>query len=159
MRNDLIGSASSEQGIRNQESLFLRVDFRDLPDHLRRLKRILCGRTDALLTRMNGHRTAIRNGSDRLVADHVGQYGRQPRVCVLSSSPYNTTQRRIVEGQWIARFRKLGSMTVLNRNNGADVLHLYLTLRCQPGTLREPSLGRPTLKRRTHTPNTIILPN
>ena len=78
-----------------------------------------------LRTRMNGHRTAIRNGSDTPVADHFGQYGYQPRVCALSSAPYNTTQRRIVEGQWIARFRKLGSMTVLNRDNGADILYLY----------------------------------
>ena len=77
-----------------------------------------------LRTRMNGHLTAIRNGSDTPVADYFGPYGHLPRVCVLSLAPHNTTQRRTVEGQWIARFRKLGSMTVLNRDNGADTLHL-----------------------------------
>ena len=78
-----------------------------------------------LRTRMTQHRSSIRHKEDTPVAEHFGlQPGHQPRVMVLESTPREMAQRRIVEAKWIARFRRSSSVSLLNRDDGIDIIQV-----------------------------------
>ena len=77
-----------------------------------------------LRARMTQHRSTIRNGEDTPVAQHFALPGHTPNVCVVDSTPCNTTLRRIAEGRWISNFKKVTSVKVMNRDDGAEFLPL-----------------------------------
>ena len=70
-----------------------------------------------LWERMNGHRSAIKNGEDTPVANHFKEKP-SVRVSVLTSTPAEVIQRRLMERAWIGE----GSpWTLINRDAGIDV--------------------------------------
>ena len=70
---------------------------------------------------MNGHRSAIKNGEDTPVADHFKQE-HSVRDSVLTSTPEEVVQRRLMERAWIRRLSSEGSpWTLINRDPGIDV--------------------------------------
>ena len=74
-----------------------------------------------LRERMNGHRSAIKNGEDTPVADHFKEE-HSARVSVLTSTPEEVVQRRLMERAWKRRLSSEGSpWTLINRNAGIDV--------------------------------------
>ena len=77
-----------------------------------------------LRTRMTQHRAAIKNAEDTPVGVHFNQQGHEPRVRVLDSAPTNVIQRRILEAKWIRHFKQHSMVTLLNRDDGADILAL-----------------------------------
>ena len=77
-----------------------------------------------LRTRMMQHRAAIKNAEDTPVGVHFNQQGHEPRVRVLDSAPTNVIQRRILEAKWIRHFKQQPMVTLLNRDDGADILAL-----------------------------------
>ena len=69
---------------------------------------------------MNGHRSAIKNGEDTPVAEHKEKHS--ARVSVLTSTPEEVIERRLVERVWIRRLSGEGSpWTLINRDAGIDV--------------------------------------
>ena len=77
-----------------------------------------------LRTRMTQHRGSIRHGEDTPVADHFRTPGHLLRVLILQSTPREVIQRRIAEAEWIAHFRAEPSATVLNRDDGIDIVQV-----------------------------------
>ena len=74
-----------------------------------------------LRERMNGHRSAIKNSEDTPVADHFKEE-HSVRVSVLTSTPEEVVQRRLMERVWIRRLSGEGSpWTLINRDAGVDV--------------------------------------
>ena len=73
---------------------------------------------------MNHHRFDIKDHADTPVAQHFSQPGHLPALAVAEATPTDTLQRRIVESQWITRFRDSPHHRALNRDNGVDILHL-----------------------------------
>ena len=73
-----------------------------------------------LRERMNGHRSAIKNGEDTPVADHFKEE-HSVRVSVLTSTPEEVIQRHLMERAWIRRLSGKGSpWTLINRDAGID---------------------------------------
>ena len=64
------------------------------------------------------------NAQDTPVGVHFNQQGHEPRVRVLGSAPTNVIQRRILEAKWIRHFKQQPMVTLLNRDDGADILAL-----------------------------------
>ena len=74
-----------------------------------------------LRERMNGHRSAIKNGEDTPVADHFKEE-HSVRVSVLTSTPEEVVQRSLIERAWIRRLSGEGSpWTLINRDAGIYV--------------------------------------
>ena len=74
-----------------------------------------------LRERMNGHRSAINNDEDTPVADHFKEE-HSVRVSVLTSTPEEVIQRRLMERAWIRCLSGEGSpWTLINRDAGIDV--------------------------------------
>ena len=80
------------------------------------------GRT--LRERMIGHRQDIRSHADTPVALHFGESTHNIRVSVIQQAPCDTVQRRTAERGWIKKVRDSSPFTVLNRNEGMDILLL-----------------------------------
>ena len=86
-----------------------------LPGRVRRGDRV------PLREKMNGHRSAIKNGEDTPVANHFKEE-HSARVSVLTSTPEEVVQRRLMERAWIRRLSGEGSpWTLINRDAGIDV--------------------------------------
>ena len=74
-----------------------------------------------LRERKNGHRSAINNSEDTPVAEHFKEEN-SVRVSVLTSTPEEVIQRRLVERARIRRLSGEGSpWTLINRDAGIDV--------------------------------------
>ena len=47
------------------------------------------------------------------------------RVAVLAQAPDNTRLRRILERRWIEKMKNKPALTVINRDDGVDILTLW----------------------------------
>ena len=81
-----------------------------------------------LRERMTGHRYTVAHNEDTPVADHFTQVDgthHKMRVAVLAQAPDDTRLRRILERRWIEKMKNKPALTVINRDDGVDILTLW----------------------------------
>ena len=80
-----------------------------------------------LRERLNGHRADIRNKADTPVGVHFGMSDHHLRVSGPEGTSSDTRSRRLRERAWIRFFQKSNVFTCMNRDNGLDILTLWLS--------------------------------
>ena len=80
-----------------------------------------------LRERLNGHRADIRNKADTPVGVHFGMSDHHLHVSGLERTSSDTWSRRLWERAWICFIQKSNVFTCMNRDNGVDILTLWLS--------------------------------